>query len=158
MNLKLGEFAPQFELEDQNYHKSNLSDYLGKIVILYFYPRNDTPGCTKEACNFTNIITEYINLGAVVVGVSRDSVESHKKFISKYNLQFDLLSDKSAKVHELYEVIKPKKFFGKTILGTVRTTFVIDKQGKIANIFENVKVDGHNLEILKFVRELSRKE
>lgn len=158
MNLKIGEYAPEFELEDQNYHKAKLSSLLGKIVILYFYPKDDTDGCTKEACNFTSIISEYMNLGAVVVGISKDTVESHKKFIAKYNIQFDLLADPSGKVHELYDIIHPKTIFGKTSLGTVRTTFIINKDSKIAKIFYRVKVDGHSLEILKFVKELSQEK
>jgi len=147
--LKEGSKAPSFTLESDEGKKISLKDFLGKKVVLYFYPKDDTPGCTKEACSFTENLGSVTKAGAVVLGVSADSVESHKKFKEKYGLTFPLLSDPDREVIEKYEVWKEKNMYGKKSMGIERTTFVIDSEGKIAHIFPRVKVDGHTQEVLE---------
>lgn len=151
MKLKVGSKAPDFELLDQNNKNHKLSNYLGKKVILYFYPKDDTPGCTTEACNFRDVYTDYSKLGIIVLGVSMDSVNSHKKFSDKYKLNFPILSDNEKIVVNKYDVIGEKKFMGKVYNGILRTTFIIDEKGKIIKIFENVSPKEHNNEILEFL-------
>jgi thioredoxin-dependent peroxiredoxin len=146
--LKEGSKAPSFTLESDEGKKISLKDFLGKKVVLYFYPKDDTPGCTKEACSFTENLSSVTKAGAVVLGVSADSVASHKKFKEKYGLTFPLLSDPDREVIEKYEVWKEKNMYGKKSMGIERTTFVIDPEGKIAHIFSRVKVDGHTQEVL----------
>lgn len=141
--LKVGQKAPEFAVSNDSGQKVKLSDYKGKTVVLYFYPKDDTPGCTKEACAFRDGISEIEDRWAVVLGVSVDSVESHKKFIKKYDLNFALLADTDRKIVEAYGVWKEKSMYGKTYMGIERTTFIIDKQGKISHIFPKVKVDEH---------------
>lgn len=153
--IKIGQEAPEFELKNQDNRSIRLSNYLNKVVVLYFYPKDDTPGCTRQACNFKDARDEYLSSGAVVIGISRDSVDSHKKFWQKYNLNFDILSDPSGKVHQLYDVFKNKQIFGKIRLGVERSTFIIDKQGKIVGIFRGVKLDEHNQEVLSLIKNLS---
>ena len=126
-----GSEAPVFEGIDQNGKKISLSDFRGKKVILYFYPKDDTPGCTAQACNLRDNYQELINQGFQVLGVSTDSVKSHKKFENKYELPFPLIADEDKKIVELYSVWGEKQFMGKTFLGTHRTTFLIDETGKI---------------------------
>ncbi len=146
--LKAGSKAPQFTLDSDEGKKVSLKDFLGKKVILYFYPKDDTPGCTKEACSFTDNFKAITKTGAVVLGVSADSVESHKKFRDKYRLSFPLLSDPKKEVIEKYGVWKEKNMYGKKMMGIERTTFLIDENGNIAHIYPKVKVDGHTEEIL----------
>jgi len=141
--LKEGEKAPDFTLQADDRHEVSLKDYQGKKVVLYFYPKDDTPGCSSEAVRFRDTIRELQNENAVVVGVSKDSVESHKKFKEKYGLPFTLLSDREAKVSRLYEVWKKKKLYGRDVMGTERTTFLIDEKGKIKKIYRKVNVEGH---------------
>ncbi|HEY7160483.1 MAG TPA: thioredoxin-dependent thiol peroxidase, partial [Acidobacteriota bacterium] len=129
--------------------KVSLKDFAGKKVVLYFYPKDDTPGCTKEACSFTENFSAIKKSGAVVLGVSADSVESHKKFKNKYGLSFPLLSDPDREIIKKYDVWKEKNMYGKKMMGVERTTFVIDEQGKIAHIFPKVKVDGHTEKVLE---------
>ena len=152
--LKAGSKAPQFTLQNDGGEKVSLADLKGKKVVLYFYPKDDTPGCTKEACSFTDHFPAIKRTGAVVLGVSKDSVESHKKFKKKYNLSFDLLSDPGKEVIEKYGVWKEKNMYGKKIMGVERTTFLIDEKGMIAHIFPKVKVDGHTTEVLKKLQEI----
>jgi peroxiredoxin Q/BCP len=123
-------------------------DLRGKKVVLYFYPKDDTPGCTKEACSFRDNLAKVRSKGAVIYGVSADSLKSHQKFIDKYELTFPLLSDETKEMIKAYGVWQKKSFMGKSYMGIVRTTFVIDENGKIAHIFPQVKVDGHTEEVL----------
>jgi len=146
--MKEGEMAPDFSLQDQDGKVHKLSEYRGKRVVLYFYPKDDTPGCTKEACAFRDDIGTFLKKGAVVLGVSKDSAASHQKFRAKYSLPFALLSDSDAAVQKLYGVWQPKKFLGREFLGTVRSTFLIDAKGRIAKAWSPVTVDGHSVEIL----------
>jgi peroxiredoxin Q/BCP len=147
--LKVGDTAPDFELPAADGKKIRLSDFRGKKVVLYFYPKDDTPGCTKEACSFRDNLALLKRKGTVVLGVSPDSVQSHAKFARKYNLSFPLLSDSSKKVLQAYGVWKKKQMFGLKYMGVERTTFLIDEEGKIAHIFSQVRVDGHTQEVLE---------
>lgn len=137
--LEIGTKAPNFSLPDQNGEMHSLSEYKGKKVILYFYPRDNTPGCTKQACSFGELMPQFKEKGAVIIGVSKDSVASHKKFEEKYGLPFTLLSDTERKVIEAYDVWKEKKNYGKVSMGVVRTTYLIDEKGIIIKAFGNVK-------------------
>ena len=148
VQLKVGQKAPPFILFSQAGKKVSLTDYRGKRVVLYFYPKDDTPGCTKEACAFRDSIEEINESGAVVLGVSADSVDSHKKFAQKFNLNFPILSDVDKKAVRAYGVWKEKSLYGRTFMGVERSTFVIDEQGKIVEIFSKVKVDRHLEEVL----------
>lgn len=146
--LKVGQKAPSLTLLTDEGKKVSLSDFKGKRVVLYFYPKDDTPGCTIEACAFRDGISEIEETGAVVLGVSPDSVESHRKFSQKYELNFPLLSDTEKKGVQSYGVWKEKSLYGRKYMGVERTTFIIDEQGKIREIFPKVKVDGHLEEVL----------
>lgn len=137
--LETGTKAPDFELPDQNGQIHRLSDYRGKKVILYFYPKDNTPGCTKQACGFSERLPLFLEKGAVVLGVSKDSVESHKHFEEKQNLAFTILSDPERKVIEAYDVWKEKKNYGKVSMGVVRTTYLIDENGIIIKANDKVK-------------------
>ena len=147
-----GKKAPDFKLQNQDGKTISLNEYNGKRVILYFYPKDDTPGCTKEACNFRDEFPKFGNIDAVILGVSPDSVASHKKFTEKYRLPFNLLSDEKKEVLENYGVWKQKNMLGKKYMGVERTTVVIDEEGKIKKIFPKVKVDGHNAEVLEALK------
>ncbi|OGQ06075.1 MAG: hypothetical protein A2W61_00035 [Deltaproteobacteria bacterium RIFCSPLOWO2_01_44_7] len=144
-----GDAAPDFKLPANNGGEVSLTSLKGKWVVLYFYPKDDTPGCTREACNFRDTKTKWTKKGAVVLGVSKDNAASHQKFIDKYNLNFLLLSDIDGKVIEKYGAFKKKSMFGKTFLGINRSTFLINPEGKIQKIWRSVKVDGHEEEVLK---------
>jgi peroxiredoxin Q/BCP len=146
---KEGQKAPDFTVLSDSGEKVKLSDFKGKKIVLYFYPKDDTPGCTKEACAFRDGIAEIKKKGAVVFGVSADSVESHKKFKNKFELNFALLADTDKKIIQDYDVWKEKSMYGKKYMGIERTTFIIDEQGKISHIFPKVKVDQHYDEVLK---------
>lgn len=137
--LEVGTKAPNFELPDQNGEMHSLEDYRGKKVILYFYPKDNTPGCTKQACGFSERYPQIEEKGAVVLGVSRDSVASHKRFEEKHGLKFTLLSDTERKVIEAYDVWKEKKNYGKVSMGVVRTTYLIDEEGIIVKANDKVK-------------------
>jgi len=141
--------APDFELKDQDGKIHKLSDYKGKKVVLYFYPKDDTPGCTKEACSFRDNNSILKKKGAVVLGISADNEKSHKKFESKYSLNFPLLADTDKNTINEYGVWGEKSFMGKKFMGIKRTTFIIDEKGIIKKVFENVKVDNHTEEVLK---------
>jgi len=145
--LQVGEKAPAFKLKNQDGKIISLTDLKGKRVVLYFYPKDDTPGCTKEASAFRDEFPKFGKLNAVILGVSPDSAESHKKFIAKYKLPFDLLSDENKEVVEKYEVWKEKNNYGKKYMGVERTTYIIDENGLITKIFNHVKVEGHSAEI-----------
>ena len=140
---KAGTKAPAFTLPNQNDEKVKLSDFGGQWVVLYFYPKDNTPGCTTEACEFTSGVPAFDKLNAAVLGVSPDSTRSHQNFIAKYDLKFPLLSDREHKVLEKYGVWQLKKNYGKEYYGVSRTTFLIDPQGKIARVWEKVKATGH---------------
>lgn len=146
--LKAGQKAPAFSLPNQDGNVVSLSQFKGKKVVLYFYPKDDTPGCTKESCAFRDGMDEIRESGAVVLGVSGDSVDSHKKFAKKFNLNFPLLSDERKTVLRAYGVWKEKSLYGRKFMGIERTTFIIDEQGTIDDIFQKVKVDGHLEEVL----------
>ena len=146
--LKIGQKAPAFALPNQDGKVMRLSDFKGKKVVLYFYPKDDTPGCTKESCAFRDGLDEIHDSGAVVLGISGDSVDSHKKFAKKFNLNFPLLSDEKKTVLQAYGVWKEKSLYGRKFMGIERTTFIIDEQGKLDDIFQKVKVDGHLEEVL----------
>ena len=137
--LEVGTKAPDFTLPDQNGDLHSLSEYRGKKVILYFYPKDNTPGCTKQACGFAERYPQFIEKGAVVLGISKDSVASHKKFEEKYGLPFTILSDPELVAIQAYDVWQEKKNYGKTYIGVVRTTYLIDEEGKIAKAFDKVK-------------------
>jgi peroxiredoxin Q/BCP len=147
--LQVGDIAPVFSLESGAGQKMSLKDFRGKKVVLYFYPKDDTPGCTKEACNFRDSFDFITSKDAVVLGVSMDSVSSHKKFKDKYSLNFPLLSDPSGEATRAYGVYKQKNMYGVIRWGIERSTFIIDEDGKIAKIWRKVKVDGHKDEVLQ---------
>lgn len=146
--VKEGEPAPDFRLPADDGRTYALKDLRGKKVVLYFYPKDDTPGCTKEACSFRDNLARVTSKGAIVLGVSKDDLDSHAKFRQKYGLTFPLLSDTSGKVLEAYGVWKEKSLYGKTFMGVERTTYVIDENGRIKKVFPRVKVEGHTDEVL----------
>ena len=146
--LASGDAAPDFALPDQSGNPVSLKSLKGKQVVLYFYPKDDTPGCTKEACGFRDSMARLTKAGTVVIGVSLDGKEAHQKFIAKYSLPFTLLSDEDAAVAKAYGVYKQKNMYGKKYWGIERSTFVIDEKGKIKEVFRKVKVDGHVDEVL----------
>ncbi len=145
--LQEGDFAPQFCLLNESNENVCLKDFQGKWVVLYFYPKDNTPGCTTEACDFTSSFDDFSNIDAVIVGVSPDSPESHQKFIKKYMLKHLLLSDSDREVLQLYGAWKEKTMYGKSFLGVIRSTFLIDPEGKIVKIWPKVKVKGHADEV-----------
>ncbi len=149
MVLNVSQKAPEFSLQDENGTIKNLNDYLGKNILLYFYPKDDTPGCTTEACSFRDDYSEYEKAGIVILGVSPDSPAKHQKFKEKHNLPFTLLADEDHAVCELYGVWGRKKFMGREYDGVFRTTFLIDKDGKIKKVYKNVKPAEHSAEVLK---------
>ena len=154
MPLERGTPAPDFELPDDTGTPRKLSDFRGKPVILYFYPKDDTPGCTKEACNFRDDYSAYQNTSVIILGVSADSPESHAKFKAKFQLPFPLLADENHAVCDAFGVWGPKKFMGKSYEGILRTTFLIDADGTVAHVFENVRPAEHSAEVLEAIRSL----
>ncbi len=149
--LEAGIKAPDFTLNDKDGNQISLSDYLGKKVVLYFYPRDNTPGCTKEACAFAGAYEGFRQKDVVVIGVSRDSEASHRKFAEKYNLPFILVSDPELNAIQAYDVWKEKKLYGKVSMGVVRATYVIDEQGMIEKVYPKVKPDTNAAEILEYL-------
>ena len=147
--LAIGTPAPDFELPDQNGETHRLSDYRGQKVILYFYPKDNTAGCTKQACGFRERMPQFREKGAVILGVSKDSVASHKKFEENYGLPFTLLSDTEKTVIQAYDVWKEKKNYGKTTMGVVRTTYLIDENGTITKAYDKVKAADNPEQMLK---------
>ncbi len=152
--IEIGKKAPAINLLDNNGKKRSLSEFLGKNIILYFYPKDNTPGCTQEACDFRDIFPKFQKSEAIVIGVSPDSVEKHKKFLEKYDLPFILLSDEDKKVLEKYGVWQEKNMYGRKYMGVVRTTIIIDKKGIIRKIYSKVKVKGHVEKVFSDLNEL----
>lgn len=148
MLLEVGTKAPDFVLPDKDGNLVRLSDFLGKKVVLYFYPKDNTPGCTRQACAFAGAYRQFEQQGVVVIGVSKDSSASHQKFADKYNLPFLLLSDPELQVIQAYGVWQEKKLYGKVSMGVVRTTYVIDEQGVVERVMPKVKPDTNAQEIL----------
>ena len=146
--LKIGDKAPDFSLPSSDGKEVSLKNLRGRKVVLYFYPRDNTPGCTKEACSFSENLARVKKKGAMLFGVSADSLASHKKFIANYDLAFPLLSDESKEMIKAYGAWQKKSFLGKQYMGIVRSTFIIDEEGRIAHIFPKVKVLGHTEEVL----------
>lgn len=152
MKLHEGQMAPDFSLPDQNGAIHKLSDYRGKWVVLYFYPNDDTPGCTTEACTFSDNLPHFDTINATILGVSVDSVMSHKEFSDKYNLPFTLLADETEKVVGLYGVWKEKENHGQKKMGTERTTFLINPSGEVVKIYEKVNPDAHAEAVINDLR------
>ena len=150
--LAVGDKAPELGIPDQDGGTVSLKDFKGKQIVLYFYPKDDTPGCTKESCEFRDSESQVLRAGAVILGVSLDGKESHQKFIKKFGLPFPLLSDEAKVVSNAYGVYKEKSMYGKKYWGIERSTFIIDAQGKLKTIFRKVKVDGHVDEVLTALR------
>lgn len=146
-----GDIAPAFSALDQHGKSVSLADFAGKTVVLYFYPKDDTPGCTREACGFRDEFAAFTGKNVVILGVSPDDSAKHTKFIAKYSLPFTLLADPDKALCQAYDVWKEKNMYGKKSFGVVRTTFIIAPDGKIAKVFNNVKVDGHVAKVLEAV-------
>ena len=146
--LNIGDKAPEFTLKDKEGKEVSLSDFAGKKVVVYFYPKDNTPGCTRQACAFAGLYGEFQKRGVEVIGISRDSAASHVKFAEKYNLPFILLSDPELAAIQAYGVWQEKKLYGKITMGVVRTTFLIDEQGRIEKVMSKVKPDTNAAEIL----------
>ncbi|HEY8401135.1 MAG TPA: thioredoxin-dependent thiol peroxidase [Cytophagaceae bacterium] len=149
MNLKVGDKAPDFTGKDQNGNTVKLKDFKGIKVVLYFYPKDNTPGCTAQACDLRDNYALLMKNNYQVIGVSGDDEKSHKKFADKFNLPFPLIADPDKKINELYGVWREKSMYGRTYMGTVRTTFIIDEKGVISEIIEKVKTKDHTSQILK---------
>ncbi len=154
MPISRGVIAPDFTLPDETGSLRRLSEFKGRPVVLYFYPKDDTPGCTTEACNFRDDYSAYVDADVVLVGVSPDNSASHSMFKTKYKLPFLLLSDQEHKVCGQYGVWGVKKYMGKEYEGVLRTTFLIDGNGRIVHVFENVKPDGHSTEVLAALKKV----
>ncbi len=152
MSVSIGNMAPDFTLSDETGTTRKLSDYRGQPVVLYFYPKDDTPGCTTEACNFRDDYSQYTQAGVVILGVSPDTSKSHAKFKEKFHLPFTLLADEGHKVCDLYGVWGRKKMMGREYDGVFRTTFLIDAQGRIKKVFEGVKPAEHSKEVLEALK------
>lgn len=150
--MEVNDKAPDFTLPDQNGKEVSLKDFRGKTVVLYFYPRADTPGCTIEACEFRDSHRKIQNAGAVILGISPDQPKDQKKFEQKYDLPFTLLGDAEKKVGNAYGVFQEKNMYGKKVMGVVRTTFIIGPDGKIQHIFPKVKAEGHAEEVLTYLK------
>ena len=150
----IGKPAPDFTLPSSSGESVSLKSYKNKkTVVLYFYPKDDTPGCTKEACGFRDLTAEFEKVGAVILGISNDPVDTHVKFREKFKLPFELLADEDASISKAYGVYKQKNLYGKKYMGIERTTFVIDRTGRIAQIYPKVKVEGHVQDLLEFLGE-----
>ena len=149
MKLKVGDSAPEFSVNDQNGNLVKLSDFKGKKIVLYFYPKDNTPGCTAEACNLRDNYQALQEAGYEILGVSKDDEKSHLKFVDKFELPFTLLADIEKDIHEKYGTWIEKSMYGRKYMGTARVTFVIDEEGKIENIIEKVKTKDHTTQILK---------
>ncbi len=149
--LEVGTKAPEFTLQNQFGEEVSLADFLGKKIVLYFYPRDNTPGCTKQACAFAQSFDAFKSKDVVVIGISKDTVASHKKFVDKYELPFILLSDKELVAIQGYDVWKEKKLYGKVSMGVVRSTYIIDEKGMISHAMPKVKPDTNAAEILEIL-------
>ena len=155
--LKINTKAPNFKLPSTSKDDYSIRNSIGKYIVIYFYPKDDTPGCTIETNDFNKLLTKFKKLECEVYGVSKDNLKSHDKFRDKYKIKFDLLADEELKVLKKYKVWGKKKFMGREFMGVLRTTFLIDKKGKIINIWDNVKVKDHAKEVLEFLKNLSQK-
>ncbi len=155
MDLKVGDQAPGFNLLDENENQHQLKDYLGKKVVVFFYPQDDTPGCTKEACNFRDDYSKYLESDALLLGISPDDSRSHEKFQKKFNLPFTLLADPGHLVCQAYGVWGPKKLFGRDYDGVIRTTFLINPLGEIAGIFHVTRIASHSEKVLEAISKIS---
>jgi peroxiredoxin Q/BCP len=155
MKLNVGDKAPDFNLSDANGKTHKLSDFNGKKLLIYFYPKDNTPGCTKEACSLRDNLPDFSKLKTQVVGISGDSIDSHAKFSQKYNLNFLLLADTERKVLEKYDVWQKKSMYGRFFMGILRTSFLIDEKGKILKIYEKVKPDLHSLQVLSDLKSFN---
>jgi peroxiredoxin Q/BCP len=156
MDLDINDKAPEFTSVDQNGEKIALKDYTGKWVVLYFYPRADTPGCTIEACSFRDSFKRVERIGAVVLGVSPDTAAAQKKFVDKYDLPFTLVADADKKICNAYGVIQEKNMYGKKVMGVARTTFIIGPDGRIKQIFNKVKPEGHAEQVLEWLKDAQK--
>ena len=155
--IKEKNLAPAFKLPSTNKKEFSLKDSLGNFVVLYFYPKDDTPGCTIETNNFNKLLPKFKKLNCEILGISKDNLKSHDKFRDKYKIKFDLLADEEIKVLKKYKVWAKKKFMGREFMGIVRTTFLIDKKGKIIKIWNNVKVKDHAKEVLETLQNIVKK-
>ena len=151
--IQVNEKAPLFELKDQNEETIRLEDYRGKKVVLYFYPKDASPGCTTQACSFRDFNKEMEELGAVVLGISKDTVASHKKFAEKQGLNFSILADEDAKVIDAYDVWKEQSMFGKTFMGTTRSTFVINEEGVIEKVYAKASTKNNAQEVYEYLKD-----
>ena len=149
MTIEVGQIAPDFSAKDQNGETITLSQFKGKKVVLYFYPRDSTPGCTAQACDLRDNYQTLLDQNFIILGISTDTEKKHQNFIGKYDLPFPLIADTDKAVHELYGTWQLKKFMGRESMGTVRTTFIIDEEGKLAEIISKVKTKEHAAQILK---------
>ncbi len=154
MNIKIGTKAPSISLPDQNNKIHKLSDYKGQWVLIYFYPKDDTPGCTTEACTLRDNFPKFKKIKAVILGISTDSVASHKKFTDKYKLPFILLADEDKKIVNKYGVWAEKSMYGRKYFGTIRSSFLVDPNGKIVRIYEKVKPAEHGIQVINDLKEL----
>lgn len=154
--IKINELAVDFCLKNQNNENVCLKDFKGKWVVLYFYPKDNTPGCSLEAKGFSDYINEFKQLNARIIGISPDSTDSHKKFEKKHNLTFNLLSDSNHDVLKSYDVWKPKKLYGREFMGVIRSTFLIDPKGKVVYIWPKVKVMGHAQNVMNKIKEFRK--
>ena len=154
MTLKINSKAPVFLIPSTSKDKYSLKDSLGKYVVLYFYPKDDTPGCTIETNDFNKLLPKFKKLGCEVYGISKDSLKSHNKFRDKYKIKFDLLADEELKVLKKYKVWQKKKFMGKEFMGVIRTTYLIDKKGQILKVWNNVKAKDHAIEVLETLKSI----
>ena len=157
MKLKVNTKAPDFKLPSTSKDKYSLKDSIGKYVVIYFYPKDDTPGCTIETNDFNKLLSKFKKLECEVYGISKDNLKSHDKFRDKYKIKFDLLADEELTVLKKYKVWGKKKFMGREFMGIIRTTFLIDKKGKIIKIWENVKVKDHAKDVLETIKNISKK-
>ena len=155
--IKEKNLAPTFKLPSTNKKEFSLKDSLGNFVVLYFYPKDDTPGCTIETNDFNKLLPKFKKLNCEILGISKDNLKSHDKFRDKYKIKFDLLADEEKKVLKKYKVWAKKKFMGREFMGIVRTTFLIDKKGKILKVWENVKVKDHAKEVLETLQNILKK-
>jgi peroxiredoxin Q/BCP len=156
MNINVNDKAPEFSLQDENGKEISLKSLKGKVVVLYFYPRADTPGCTIEACEFRDTFKQMQKTGAVLLGISPDTPKAQKKFQDKFKLPFSLLADADKKVADAFGVLQEKNMYGKKVMGIVRTTFIIGPDGKIQHIFPKVKAQGHAAEVLAYLKESAK--
>ena len=155
--LKINSKAPSFVIQSTSKDKYSLKDSLGKYLVLYFYPKDDTPGCTIETNDFNKLFSKFKKLDCEIYGISKDSIKSHDKFREKYKIKFELLSDENIKVLKKYKVWGKKKFMGREFMGTIRSTYLIDKKGEIIKVWDNVKVKDHAKEVLETLNNLVKK-